>query len=152
MAELAVNQHGETFVVGTDATHWMVRRMSDVPRGGPVATWTRDGRPIVIPIEATLAQFHAILREHGCAPGKYRLDPLDAAGRPTKGTPAYLPFPRDGQGGSTVGARGDELAGERPRNGNVAPAAPMVTPVTWSGGSTFPLPVPSSLSGAEYLI
>ena len=53
-------------LVTQDATHWMVRRMADVARGGPQATFDAEGRPIVIPIETTLAQFHQILRDHGC--------------------------------------------------------------------------------------
>ena len=151
MSELAVNQYGETFLVTVDATHWMVRRMADVARGGPQATFDAEGRPIVIPIETTLAQFHQILRDHGCAPGKYRLDPVDRTGRPVKGTPAYLPFP-PGRKSAPV-ARVDEPAEcERPRNGNM-PSMPVGVPTAgWSTGGAFPLPVPTTFSGAEYLL
>lgn len=153
MAELAVNQYGETFVVSQEATHWMVRRMADALRGGPLPTFDADGRPIVIPIDTTLTQFHEILRSHGCTPGKYRLDPVDQAGRPIKGTPAYLPFP-PGRKAAPV-TRGDEVAPiastERPRNGNM-PSTPVATSTAaWSTGGAFPLPVPMHLTGAEYL-
>jgi len=151
MSELAVNQHGETFLVTQETTHWMVRRMSDVPRGGPLPTFDADGRPIVIPIETTVAQFHQVLRDHGCTPGKYRLDPVDRTGRPVKGTAAYLPFPPGRK--AAPGPRVDEPAeADRPRNGNVA-SMPFAMPATaaWSTGGAFPLPVPMHLTGAEYI-
>lgn len=152
MSELAMNQYGETFLVSNEATHWMVRRMSDVPRGGPLPTFDADGRPIVIPIDTSLAQFHQLLREHGCTAGKYRLDPLDRTGRALKGTPAYLPFPPDRKGGAAARSEVSE-ASERPRNGNLA-AMPMAMPPSagWSTGGAFPLPVPAHLTGAEYLL
>ncbi len=151
MSELAVNQYGETFLVTQDATHWMVRRMADVARGGPQATFDAEGRPIVIPIETTLAQFHQILRDHGCTPGKYRLDPVDRAGRPVKGTAAYLPFP-PGRKSAPVARAEEGAEGERPRNGN-APSMPAVMPSAgWSTGGAFPLPVPAHLTGTEYLL
>ena len=116
-------------------------------------TFGANGRPITLPAGASLADFQAALRSHGCAAGRYRLDPLDAQGRPLKGAPvAYLPYPPDRS------APAPDIA-ESPRNGSQpTPAAaawsgPAPTaPVTWSTGTAFPLPAPATLLGAEYLL
>lgn len=153
MSELAINQYGESFAPPPDTAHWLVRRMNDNKHGGPMQTFGANGRPITLPAGASLADFQAALRSHGCAAGRYRLDPLDAQGRPLKGAPvAYLPYPPERS------APSPEIV-EAPRNGNLPPttastwAGPApVAPVTWSTGTAFPLPAPATLLGAEYLL
>lgn len=153
MSELAINQYGESFAPPPDTAHWLVRRMNDNKHGGPMQTFGANGRPITLAASASMADFQAALRGHGCAAGRYRLDPLDAQGRPLKGAPvAYLPYPPDRSAPVTE-------ATEPPRNSNQAAPAPSpwagpapVAPAAWSTGGAFPLPAPASLLGAEYLL
>lgn len=142
MAELAINQFGQTFTPPAEVAHWLVRRMSDNKHGGPVATVGTNGSPITLPVAASMAEFRAALTAHGCAPGRYRLDPLDAQGRPIKGPVAYLTFPPDRV--ATIDAA------ELPRNSNGAGAAS--TPPQLISTGAFPLPVPMHFSGLEYLL
>lgn len=85
MSELAYNINGEGFEVPETATGWRVRRMKQ--RGAPEVVYGKDGLPLIIPIEADLAE----LRRSVDAAGRFRLDPVDERGRNVEGSqPAYI--------------------------------------------------------------
>ncbi|MEZ4399937.1 MAG: hypothetical protein R3B06_07950 [Kofleriaceae bacterium] len=138
MSELAINQYGEMFDIPPEARQWVIRRMSDSPRGGPQRTYGQDGRPITVPIDATMDDFHAAVRAAGLNPGKYRLDPLDAEGRQLRGS-AYLVYP----------------PGQAERNGASPGAVAASVPAGMAGisvGGAWPLPVPAHFTGEQYLL
>ena len=156
--ELAINQYGEAFTPPADAAAWLVRRMNDTKHGGPLPTFGADGRPLTLPVAATMADFQATLRKLGAAPGKYRLDPLDRNGQPIKGGGcSYLLYPPGDE------ARNGNTAGGGLRNApptvqgwapapTAAPWSSSPAPTMWSTGGAFPLPTPGHLTGAEYLL
>lgn len=79
MSELAFNLNGERFELPATAAYWRVRRMKDVPRGGPEVVFGRDGLPLVIPIDTGTDEFRRFVEDVG---GRYRLDPLDDCQQP----------------------------------------------------------------------
>src|SRR5262249_25551491 len=88
MSELAYNINGEGFEPPETATGWRVCRMKQ--RGAPEVVYGKDGLPLIIPIEADLAE----LRRHVDAAGRFRLDPVDDRGRNVEGAqPAYVVVP-----------------------------------------------------------
>jgi hypothetical protein len=88
MSELAYNINGEGFEPPETATGWRVRRMKQ--RGAPEVVYGKEGLPLIIPIEADLAE----LRRHVDAAGRFRLDPVDDRGRNVEGAqPAYVVVP-----------------------------------------------------------
>lgn len=85
MSELAFNANGEAFEVPANVTAWRVRRMK--PRGAPELVYGSDGRPLIVPIEATIDD----LREAVGSAGKYRLDPVNDDGKCVEAVPpAYV--------------------------------------------------------------
>ena len=85
MSELAFNANGEAFDVPANVTAWRVRRMK--PRGAPELVYGPDGRPLTVPIEATIDD----LREAVGTAGKYRLDPVNDDGKCVESVPpAYI--------------------------------------------------------------
>jgi hypothetical protein len=82
MSELAFNVNGDPFEIPAGAVAWRVRKMK--PKGAPEVAYGRNGQPLVLPIEADLDDLRAEVN----APGKYRLDPIDAANKPCEGAPA----------------------------------------------------------------
>ena len=156
--ELAINQYGEAFTPPADAAAWLVRRMNDTKHGGPLPTFGADGRPLTLPVAATMADFQATLRKLGAASGKYRLDPLDRNGQPIKGgCCSYLLYPPgdEARNGNTAG--GGLRNAPPPVQGwapapTAAPWSSSPAPAMWSTGGAFPLPTPGHLTGAEYLL
>ncbi len=71
MSELAFNINGEAFELPAAATGWRVRRMK--LKGAPEVVYSRDGLPLVLPIDAELDD----LRREVDVVGRYRLDPVD---------------------------------------------------------------------------
>ncbi|MBP8806707.1 MAG: hypothetical protein KBG48_11420 [Kofleriaceae bacterium] len=155
MSQLAINQHGEPFAVPPEARTWLVRRMHDSPRGGPQRTPGLDGGPVTIPITADLSEFRAHLRGQGLPPGKYRLDPIDDQGQPVRGPSAYLVLPPERPERGELRNAGAAVA---PAPAMMAAAAPFAhtiataRPIDPSTGPGYPLPVPSHLSGEQYLL
>lgn len=85
MSELAFNANGDNFEIPANVTGWRVRRMK--PRGAPELVYGRDGRPLVLPIEADMDD----LREAVGQLGRYRLDPVNEDGKVIEGlSPAYI--------------------------------------------------------------
>jgi hypothetical protein len=155
LSQLAINQHGEPFAVPPEARTWLVRRMHDSPRGGPQRTPGLDGGPVTIPITADLSEFRAHLRGQGLPPGKYRLDPIDEHGQPVRGPSAYLVLPPERPERGELRNAGAAVA---PAPAMMAAAAPFAhtiataRPIDPSTGPGYPLPVPSHLSGEQYLL
>ena len=85
MSELAYTMSGDTFEVPSTVTAWRVRRLK--PRGAPELVYSRDGRPLTVPIEADLDDLH----EAVTASGKYRLDGIGDDGKVVENVPpAYI--------------------------------------------------------------
>lgn len=82
MRELAFNEAGELIDVPTNAVGWQVRMYRN--RGPAQLVYSAQGLPLVLPLEATLAELgKAVQRE-----GRYRLDPIDEQGRRIAGASA----------------------------------------------------------------
>lgn len=90
MSELAYNMNGEPFEVPATATGWRVRRMKH--KGAPEVVYSRDGVPLVLPIDAGIDD----LREAVGQAGRYRVDPVDEY-RPIHGASAGYVFIHDGE-------------------------------------------------------
>ncbi len=85
MSELAYTMSGDTFEVPSTVTTWRVRRLK--PRGAPELVYSREGRPLTLPIEADLDDLH----EAVTASGKYRLDGIGDDGKVVENVPpAYI--------------------------------------------------------------
>lgn len=82
MSELAFNQNGESFEIPATVTGWRVRRMK--PRGAPELVYGKDGRPLVVGIDADIDE----LRDAVGTTGKYRLDPINDDGKTVENVPA----------------------------------------------------------------
>jgi hypothetical protein len=74
-SELAFNASGESFDPPANATGWRPKRMK--PRGAPEVPYGPDGRPVLLPIDATMEE----LREAVGQLGRYRLDPVNEDGK-----------------------------------------------------------------------
>ena len=86
MSELAFNANGESFEVPATVTGWRVRRMK--PRGAPELVYGRDGRPLMIGIEADMDELRDAV---GGVLGRYRLDPINDEGKCIDSVPpAYI--------------------------------------------------------------
>ena len=83
MFELAFTVSGDSFEVPALVTGWRVRRMK--PRGAPELVYGRDGRPLMVPIDADVDD----LREAVSGVlGRYRLDPVNDDGKLVDAVPA----------------------------------------------------------------
>jgi hypothetical protein len=101
MSELAFDEDGQHFQVPASVERWRTRRFNNPGRpGGAQVVYGEDGTPLFLDIETTAEGF----REAVCGvPGRYRLDGVDAQGRPVEGVPpAYLMI--NGAVGASVGA------------------------------------------------
>ena len=89
MSELAFNINGEAFDLPATAMGWRVRRMRQ-GRGAPEVVYSKDGVPLVVPVEAGLEELRQIVG----APGRYRLDAIDDRGKTVADLPAsYVVVP-----------------------------------------------------------
>ncbi len=85
MSELAFNMNGEPFEIPPTATGWRVRRMKT--KGAPEVVYSREGTPLVLPLEAGVEE----LRNAVGTPGRYRVDPVEDY-RPIPNAPAGYVF------------------------------------------------------------
>jgi len=86
--ELAFNVGGDPFVPASHVTRWRVRRMRPRgERGAPELVYDREtGRPLTLPVDARMDDLRRAVE-----PGRYRLDPIDAAGLVDENAdPAYV--------------------------------------------------------------
>ncbi len=91
MSEIAYNINGEAFDLPATATGWRVRRMK--PRGAPEVVYSKEGLPVIAPIEAGIEDLRPLVG----APGRYRLDAVDDHGRTVENLPAaYVVVPSRG--------------------------------------------------------
>lgn len=75
MSELAFDMNGDPIVLPAHAQYWRVRRFrSPGSRGAPEVVTTRDGGPLILPIDVGFIEFKEIVEN---VPGRYRLDPID---------------------------------------------------------------------------
>ncbi len=107
MSELAFNLNGERFELPAAAAFWRVRRLKDVPRGGPEVVFGRDGVPLVIPVDTDIEGFRQYV---DYVPGRYRLDPVDERHKPLEGVPAAYIQVAKGPGPRNCGGSVAELA------------------------------------------
>ncbi len=90
---LAHDEHGIPLDIPTGTSGWLVRRHGG-GRGRPAAVYDPDGRPLVVDLDATVAD----LRNAGCKPGSYRLDAVDGQ-RKLLGAAAYTELQGTGDPG-----------------------------------------------------
>ena len=82
MSDLAFTLSGEPFEVPNTAGGWRVRRLK--PKGAPDVVYGLEGIPLVLPIDADMAD----LRREARTEGRYRLDLVDDHNRVIPNTPA----------------------------------------------------------------
>jgi hypothetical protein len=82
MSELAFNLNGEPFELPAAAVGWRVRRIKG--RGAPEVVYSREGIPLMLPIDADIDD----LRDAARSEGRFRLDPVDEHNRMISQTPA----------------------------------------------------------------
>ncbi len=101
---LAFNQHGDPIEVPKGVTGWRVkrlpRRVGGKDKGGaPAVVYGDDGRPLVIPVNATGED----LRQAAGGGGRYRLEAVDDDSKPFGGIVAVAelggPLPEEEAGG-----------------------------------------------------
>ena len=103
---LANDLNGAPIQVPAEAKRWRVRRASGARGGRPHNVYDPDtGRPLEIPIDATLAD----LRDSGCKPGRYRLDAVKEDGILIAGVVAATELPEDEEEEETVEVQADML-------------------------------------------
>lgn len=97
MSELAYNLQGERFQPPATAASWRVRRLKPGGRGTPDVVFSKDGAPLMLPLETDLTDFR---RAVASQPGRYRLDPVTEDHRPCEGgQPAYLQISEQDEAG-----------------------------------------------------
>jgi len=79
MFELAFDSEGNPIEVPSAAVSWRVRKLR--LRGQPEVVYGRDGLPLIVPIDATLAELRSAVQLEG----RYRLDPVDEQRREIAG-------------------------------------------------------------------
>jgi hypothetical protein len=79
MFELAFDSEGKPIEVPSAAVSWRVRKLR--LRGQPEVVYSRDGLPLIVPIDATLAELRSAVQLEG----RYRLDPVDEQRREIAG-------------------------------------------------------------------
>ena len=110
MSELAFDMNGDPIVLPAHAQYWRVRRFrSPGSRGAPEVVTTREGGPLILPIDVGFIEFKEIVEN---VPGRYRLDPIDEKRKIISNAPAvYLTIaehpPRNGTGLPELGALSD---------------------------------------------
>ncbi len=82
MSDLAFNLSGEPFEVPNTAGGWRVRKLK--PKGAPEVVYGLEGIPLVLPIDADMAD----LRREARTEGRYRLDLVDDHNRAIPNTSA----------------------------------------------------------------
>lgn len=82
MSELAFNLNGEPFELPPAAVGWRVRRIKG--RGAPEVVYSRDGVPLIVPIDTDIDDLRDAVRGEG----RFRLDPVDEHNRMIPQAPA----------------------------------------------------------------
>ncbi|MBZ0234736.1 MAG: hypothetical protein K8M05_20565 [Deltaproteobacteria bacterium] len=110
MSELAFDLNGDPIILPAHAQYWRVRRFrSPGSRGAPEVVTTREGAPLILPIDVGFIEFQEIVEK---VPGRYRLDPIDEKRKIISNAPAaYLTIaehpPRNGAGLGELGSLAD---------------------------------------------
>lgn len=99
---LAHDDEGMPVEVPPMAAGWLVRRHGG-GKGRPGAVYDRDGRPLVVPLDATAGDLRAL----GCKASAYRLDAVDAGGKPL-GVTAYTEVSMDDTEAACEQGAGDQ--------------------------------------------
>jgi hypothetical protein len=127
---LAWGRHGNVIAVPEGAGGWRVSWRRLGVRGGSPSVVYEAGRPLILPLDATHEQ---LVERVGARPGRYRLDLVDARGRPVTGAePAY----------SQVDAP-IALPGPVPGSAPAPARAPAASP-TAAAGEGAPDPAPAA--------
>ena len=89
MSELAFDANGDPITFPADAEELRVRRFRNPGmRGACEVVHERDGAPLYVPVDTSYVEFRSLVDG---VPGRYRLDPVDAARRVIANSlPAYI--------------------------------------------------------------
>lgn len=87
MSGLAFNLQGERFEPPTQIAFWRVRRLKPGGRGVPDVVFGNDGLPLLLPVEADVAELRRLVRD---VPGRYRLDAVDVDQQALESSAAYV--------------------------------------------------------------
>ena len=87
MSGLSFNLQGERFEPPAQIAFWRVRRLKPGGRGVPDVVFGNDGLPLLLPVEADVAELRRLVRS---APGRYRLDAVDVDQQALEGPAAYV--------------------------------------------------------------
>ncbi len=101
MSELAFDLNGDPIVLPASAQFWRVRRFrTPGARGAPEVVETKDGAPMIIPIDTGFVEFRELVES---VPGRYRLDPLDERRKILPNAPAaYLTLSEPARNGNAA--------------------------------------------------
>jgi hypothetical protein len=134
MSELAFNLNGEPFELPSAAVGWRVRKMK--PKGAPEVVYSRDGVPLILPIDADIDD----LRRAARSEGRFRLDPVDEHNRMIANASAgYVCVP------ASENPAEQALLASRPQTDNVAiEAMKLNTELARSIIDKFPMMIESS--------
>lgn len=146
MSELAFNYKGEPFAPPSEAAAWRVRRMRETQRGQLDVVRDAAGMPVILPIDVG---FDAFREAVGGAPGRYRLDALDAHRLPVGDCDAaYVTVEALRNAAAAAAASAPSVEYD-----DAPPMARRVPAMVTAPFGTWPaLPMPSDLSGSEYLL
>ncbi|MBK9032140.1 MAG: hypothetical protein IPL61_12610 [Myxococcales bacterium] len=155
MSELAFNYKGEPFAPPSEAAAWRVRRMREAQRGQLDVVRDSSGVPVIVPIGVGFDAFRAAI---GGAPGRYRLDALDEHRLPVADCDAAYVTVEAQLRNAAAGAAAASVPlveyDDAPTPAPVSrPRGPVSTTMVTAPFGTWPaLPMPSDLSGSEYLL
>ncbi|MBZ0238287.1 MAG: hypothetical protein K8M05_38605, partial [Deltaproteobacteria bacterium] len=163
MSELAFNYKNRRFTPKSDAVSWLVERLRDGQRGQLDAVMNDEGAPLTAPIATTpRSAFRALVKNQ---PGRYRLTQLDGDMMPIEDAEtAYVTVPPvesprviddDGEAEPVVyddGPAAHRATAPAPAYRNAAPAQSVPATITAPFGTWPALPIPTALSGTEYLL
>jgi hypothetical protein len=78
MSELAYDLAGHRFEVPSHVKGWRIHRVWGDGSGEQLTITGKEGRPMILPVDADSAELYVAVAG---APGRYRLEPIDATGR-----------------------------------------------------------------------
>jgi hypothetical protein len=158
MSELAFNYKGDRIVLPGTAERFRVRRLREGQRGQLDLVTDEEGAPLFVPVDISRDDFRGVVNHQ---PGRYRLDALDENKMAVAVEPAYVtvpPAPAMPSSAMAVDLEGPRAHAEAHRSSGPSVGVEgglrngLGATVTGSIGTWAALPMPSAMSGLEYLL